>query len=79
MHIGACEIQAVSAALAWCHVANVEVKDVKIRPDSGCAIVVLDRSHRVAGANHETVLGESKQQVLCHLQAHEGSRGSMAK
>ena len=32
VHIGACEVQAVLAALAQCHVANLEVKDVKIRP-----------------------------------------------
>ena len=36
----------VIAALAWCHIANLEVKDVKIRPDSKYAIGVLDKSHR---------------------------------
>ena len=46
VHIGACEVQAVLAALAWCHVAKLEFKDVKIRPDSKYAIGVLDRSHR---------------------------------
>ena len=32
--------------LWWCHADNLEVKDVKIRPDSKCAIGVLDWSHR---------------------------------
>ena len=40
------KVQAVVAALAWCHVANLEVKDVTIRPDSMYAIGVLDRSRR---------------------------------
>ena len=72
VHVGPCEVQAVFAALSWCHVANLEAKNVKIRPDSKYAIGVLDRSHRciftrAAGALHETVLGEGKKQILCQL------------
>ena len=46
VQIGACEIQAILAALAWCHHVNLEAKSVTIRPDSMYAIGVLDRSHR---------------------------------
>ena len=46
VQIGACEIQAILAALAWCHDVNLEAKSVTIRPDSMYAIGVLDRSHR---------------------------------
>ena len=80
MHIGACEAQAVLAALAWCHVANLEVKDVKIRPDSKHPLEYWTESHRYI--SHVRLVRTTRQCLeearsnFCvtfeHTKAHEG-------
>ena len=80
VHVGACEVQAVFAALSWCHVANLEAKNVKIRPDSKYAIGVLDRSHRCF--SHVRLVRPTRQCLerarskfrvsFEHIEAHEG-------
>ena len=45
VQIGACETQAILAALSWCNDVNLEAKSVTIRPNSMYATGVLDRNH----------------------------------
>ena len=80
VQIGACEIQAILAALAWCHDVNLESKSVTIRPDSVYAIGVLDRSHRcishvqlVRATRHCLENAINKWRVnFKHTKAHQG-------
>ena len=78
--VGTCEVQVFFAALSWCHVANLEAKNVKIRPDSKYAIGVLNRSHRctspvrlVRSTKQCLERARSKFRVSFeHIKAHEG-------
>ena len=80
VQIGACKIQAILAALAWCHGVNLEAKNVTIRPDSMYAIGVLDRSHRcishvklVRATRHCLENARNKWRVnFIHTKAHQG-------
>ena len=80
VQIGACEIQAILAALAWCHDVNVEAKSVTIRPDSMYPIGVLDRSHccishvqLVRATRHCLENARNKWRVnFKHTKAHQG-------
>ena len=80
VQIGACEIQAILAALAWCHEVNLEAKSVTLRPDSMYAIGVLDRNHRCI-SNVQLVRAtrqclENARNKWCvnfqHTKAHQG-------
>ena len=80
VQIGASEIQAILAALAWCHDVNLKAKSVSIRPDNMSAIGSLDRSHRcishvqlVRATRHCLENARNKWRVnFKHTKAHQG-------
>ena len=61
VHVGACEVQTVFAALSWCHVANLEAKMSKSDPSGN---MPLERWTGVIVAFHTCDLVRSTRQCL---------------
>ena len=84
VQIGACEIQAILAALAWCHDVNLEgqachnqTRQYVCHWSSGQESPL--HFTRAIGASCETLSGQCKKQVVRQLQTHQGTPRAVAK